>query len=128
MSLDSLIVGLLVCYMQTTLRCSIFVGFLLVHLAIFLLSQIIESEPSGWGEPPPVVDQNTLDLVSAVQRGALERWNLEEKEHVRYHFLLQGKAAVEGGCRSWPESGRCRGDPSALGGNQRPARDRRFAP
>ena len=90
LSLDCLIVGLLVCYKQTTLRCSIFVGFLLVHLAIFLLSQIIESEPSGWGEPPPVVDQNTLDLVSAVQRGALERWNLEEKAHVQYHFFTTG--------------------------------------
>ena len=35
--------------------------------------QIIETEPTGWGEPPPNVDHNTLDLVPAVQRGALER-------------------------------------------------------
>ena len=49
------------------------------------ICQIIESEPSGWGEPPPVVDQNTLDLVPAVQRGALERWNLEEQERYKGH-------------------------------------------
>ena len=47
--------------------------FLLNFFTIEICSQIIESEPSGWGEPPPVVDQNTLDLVPAVQRGALER-------------------------------------------------------
>ena len=35
--------------------------------------QIIETEPTGWGEPPPNVDHNTLELVPAVQRGALER-------------------------------------------------------
>ena len=45
-------------------------------LTIEICSQIIESEPSGWGEPPTVVDQNTLDLVPAVQRGALERWDV----------------------------------------------------
>ena len=41
-----------------------------VHLSCI---QIIETEPTGWGEPPPNVDHNTLDLVPAVQRGALER-------------------------------------------------------
>ena len=41
-----------------------------VHLNFI---QIIETEPTGWGEPPPNVDHNTLDLVPAVQRGALER-------------------------------------------------------
>ena len=35
--------------------------------------QIIETEPTGWGEPPPNDDHNTLELVPAVQRGALER-------------------------------------------------------
>ena len=66
---------------------------LLIFHCSFLLSQIIESEPSGWGEPPPVVDHNTLDLVPAVQRGALERWNLAGTGN-RDDIMVQGEAAA----------------------------------
>ena len=35
--------------------------------------QVVEVEPSGWGESPPLPALSSLDLLAAVQRGVLPR-------------------------------------------------------
>ena len=53
-----------------------------------------------------------LFSVALWKGGILQRMNT-------YDIIVRGEAAAEGGCRSWPEGGRGRGDSSALGGMER---------